>query len=665
MRSLGQEMPDSQLQAIGAVANARRNVADKDGRNQRSDKRSGSIDFSEFVALMETRKTEDELRSEIQETFKVFDRDQDGPLELRHVLSNLGIKLSEREAADMIAEADFNKDGLVDFEEFYRMMTARNAASKQRNKAFKKLRTISAVLALLHTTSSINQLTRIKVHLEPKSHVMLRRCFKIETLLRRGRPPAMAAPLGHFRWRRRPQRRLPADPRSTISDFQRQQGRTSPCPAASITSRLAASETPSGRSPNISRSAMDGQRNRDFLRLGGGCSVAAGCLLLLATSCDCGGCPTRPTTGLAATAQRPWTPAVMAATSEASFSSPLSTEEVLAAKQIWPMLPEARHGGISGQRDALYVAGAADQSAPISRGDFSPFIAACSKTNFHSRVSRKATAMEVSPVPFPAVRSAATNRRLSLWRLRRLRQLASDNHRSRRRAAPDELFTGGDLAVLTARRKASRQLFDAQIREAFAAGAGGKVSGMKLAANFSLQTPSFFRLQNQTSLSSSRSKYVLGKCNVRQKCTARTSVNFYLDEVVHTAHTCQSNFTLKKLYMAPPANGDSRNFTFALAGQRFHAVDVAEPAGGEHDVDPGYPTTTNNHCVRQTKGGLHIGFWHLTLLHQGANGWWSSQASSMQVHTRPLKGSMNWSGSVCCSGFFMITLQAQAWCTEW
>ncbi|PAA88454.1 hypothetical protein BOX15_Mlig020349g1 [Macrostomum lignano] len=135
MRSLGQEMPDSQLQAIGAVANARRNAADKDGRNQRSDKRSGSIDFSEFVALMETRKTEDELRSEIQETFKVFDRDQDGfisPLELRHVLSNLGIKLSEREAADMIAEADFNKDGLVDFEEFYRMMTARNAASKQR-----------------------------------------------------------------------------------------------------------------------------------------------------------------------------------------------------------------------------------------------------------------------------------------------------------------------------------------------------------------------------------------------------------------------------------------------------------------------------------------------------------------------------------------------------
>uniref|UniRef100_A0A1I8IRJ3 Calmodulin n=1 Tax=Macrostomum lignano TaxID=282301 RepID=A0A1I8IRJ3_9PLAT len=128
----------------------------RDGRNQRSDKRSGSIDFSEFVALMETRKTEDELRSEIQETFKVFDRDQDGfisPLELRHVLSNLGIKLSEREAADMIAEADFNKDGLVDFEEFYRMMTARNAASKQRkvfhncSKAFKKFRTIMGACA--------------------------------------------------------------------------------------------------------------------------------------------------------------------------------------------------------------------------------------------------------------------------------------------------------------------------------------------------------------------------------------------------------------------------------------------------------------------------------------------------------------------------------------
>uniref|UniRef100_A0A1I8FBR1 EF-hand domain-containing protein n=1 Tax=Macrostomum lignano TaxID=282301 RepID=A0A1I8FBR1_9PLAT len=185
------EMPDSQLQAIGAVANARRNVADKDGRNQRSDKRSGSIDFSEFVALMETRKTEDELRSEIQETFKV-------PLELRHVLSNLGIKLSEREAADMIAEADFNKDRAGGLRGILRMMTARNAASKQR----------TALLAYL--------------------------------------PP------------RRPVR---------------------------------------DRSPNISRPAMDGQRNRDFLRLKAAAARGGRCCWLHATSVTAEGCP-KAETGL-------------------------------------------------------------------------------------------------------------------------------------------------------------------------------------------------------------------------------------------------------------------------------------------------------------------------------------------------------------------------------
>uniref|UniRef100_A0A1I8GYE0 Calmodulin n=1 Tax=Macrostomum lignano TaxID=282301 RepID=A0A1I8GYE0_9PLAT len=114
MKSLGQNPTDAQLQDMVSEV-------DTDG--------NGSIEFSEFVTMMEKRKTEDEFVAEIEATFKVFDRDQDGfigPAELRHVLGNLGVKITEQEAADMIAEADYNKDGVVDFDEFYKMMKKRN-----------------------------------------------------------------------------------------------------------------------------------------------------------------------------------------------------------------------------------------------------------------------------------------------------------------------------------------------------------------------------------------------------------------------------------------------------------------------------------------------------------------------------------------------------------
>lgn len=37
-------------------------------------------------------------------------------MELRHVMTNLGEKLSEEEVDDMIKEADLNGDGMVNYE---------------------------------------------------------------------------------------------------------------------------------------------------------------------------------------------------------------------------------------------------------------------------------------------------------------------------------------------------------------------------------------------------------------------------------------------------------------------------------------------------------------------------------------------------------------------
>lgn len=48
----------------------------------------------------------------------MFDRDNDGfisPFELRHVMINLGEKLSEEEVVEMIREADLDGDGKVNF----------------------------------------------------------------------------------------------------------------------------------------------------------------------------------------------------------------------------------------------------------------------------------------------------------------------------------------------------------------------------------------------------------------------------------------------------------------------------------------------------------------------------------------------------------------------
>lgn len=51
--------------------------------------------------------------------YRVFDKNNDGLIsstELRHVMTNLGEKLSEEEVDDMIKEADQDGDGMVNYD---------------------------------------------------------------------------------------------------------------------------------------------------------------------------------------------------------------------------------------------------------------------------------------------------------------------------------------------------------------------------------------------------------------------------------------------------------------------------------------------------------------------------------------------------------------------
>jgi calmodulin len=108
MRSLGQNPTEAELQDVI-------NEVDADG--------NGTIDFPEFLSLMLRKMKEQDYVEELIEAFKVFDRDGNGHIsagEMRHVMTT-SEKLTD-EVDEMITEAFFCGNGLINYEEFVRMM---------------------------------------------------------------------------------------------------------------------------------------------------------------------------------------------------------------------------------------------------------------------------------------------------------------------------------------------------------------------------------------------------------------------------------------------------------------------------------------------------------------------------------------------------------------
>jgi len=74
---------------------------------------------------MSKRGKEGDTEEDLIDAFKVFDKDGNGfisAVELRHVMTSLGEKLSDEEVDEMIKEADTDNDGQINYHEFVKMM---------------------------------------------------------------------------------------------------------------------------------------------------------------------------------------------------------------------------------------------------------------------------------------------------------------------------------------------------------------------------------------------------------------------------------------------------------------------------------------------------------------------------------------------------------------
>ena len=109
MRVLGMSPSDVELKDMI-------NEVDADG--------SGDIDFPEFLSMMARRKRKDDMMIEIDETFRLFDKDKDGLIssrELKNMMIEMGEDISDDEIQEIMAEADQSGSGYINIEDFRTM----------------------------------------------------------------------------------------------------------------------------------------------------------------------------------------------------------------------------------------------------------------------------------------------------------------------------------------------------------------------------------------------------------------------------------------------------------------------------------------------------------------------------------------------------------------
>merc|ERR1711976_20142 len=111
MRSLGHKFSDEEMSNM---------ISEFDNSG------TGSIDWTEFLLMMQKRKIKVDNEIEVREAFKAFDFNNSGylsPKELKTIMAMLGEELNDLEIQYMVEEADLDRDGLINYEDFLGIMT--------------------------------------------------------------------------------------------------------------------------------------------------------------------------------------------------------------------------------------------------------------------------------------------------------------------------------------------------------------------------------------------------------------------------------------------------------------------------------------------------------------------------------------------------------------
>lgn len=90
---------------------------------------SGTIDFIEFRNMMAAKMAERDPREEIMKAFRLFDDDGSGTInfdKLKRVAKELGESATDSELQVMIDVADRNEDGIINLDDFMRIMKKTN-----------------------------------------------------------------------------------------------------------------------------------------------------------------------------------------------------------------------------------------------------------------------------------------------------------------------------------------------------------------------------------------------------------------------------------------------------------------------------------------------------------------------------------------------------------
>lgn len=114
MRALGLNPTEAEMKEMLAAADV----------NQH-----GTVDFPEFLTLMAGKARHAESEHELLQAFQVFDKNGKGFIsaaELRHIMTNLGERMTDTEINEIFREVDvLNKDGNINYKDFVKMLISK------------------------------------------------------------------------------------------------------------------------------------------------------------------------------------------------------------------------------------------------------------------------------------------------------------------------------------------------------------------------------------------------------------------------------------------------------------------------------------------------------------------------------------------------------------